>query len=323
VNVRSLAALVALAGCNAALGLDPGTPLDPEAPSCLTGWRYRTPIDIDNGAGPLVEYQVLVTLDARAAIAAHELSGDDLRFALDDGLPPLRYEVEGELAASPVKIWVAVPELPNGRTRLYAYWGNPSAAPWSGGSPFVDGVVANASFEESGAWTIDPQIGPPAAFGTTTAWASDASRSLGVDLEVNGDMRPQAQSTVSQIVTFPPGGSYVVRFDLDIVAASYGNLVNPDTGASAVINQGGFSIDLGNGFDPLWSMYAIDNITGPHMDLETEPIGPGPSQLRLGVTITGGAGHGYAKGNFDHLRVRRYASPEPTVAIGAREAMCD
>jgi len=305
--VKGIVAVVLLAGCNAALGLDPGTPLDPDAPSCLTGWRYRAPIDIDNEAGPLVDYQVPVTVAASA----------DLRFALDDGLPPLRYEADGE------QIWVDVPELPNGRTRLYAYWGNPSAAAWSGGSPFVDGVISNASFEQSGAWTIDPPIGPQAAFQPTTSWASDSRRSLGIDLEVNGDNRPQALSSISQIVSFPPGGDYVVRFDLDIVVASYGYEVNPDTGAMGAINQGGFDMDLGNGFEALWSMYATDNISGPHLDLETGPIGAGPSQLRFAVTITGGSGHGYAKANLDHLRVRRFASPEPIAMVGAREAMCD
>jgi hypothetical protein len=303
-----LLALVALGGCNMALGLDQGTPIDPDAPSCLTGWRYRVPIDVDNAADALADYQVLVTLDAH---------GDDLRFALDDGLPPLRYEAEN------AGIWVAVPELPTGRTRLYAYWGNPSAAPWTGGSPFVDGVIENASFEESGAWTIDAPDGPRALFESTTAWASDARRSLGMDLEVNGVGHPEAESSVSQTVTFPPGGSYVLRFDLDIVAASYGYWVNPDTGATAAINQGGFYIDLGDGLEDLWKLYATDNISGPHLGLETPPIGPGTSQLGFGVGVTGGDGHGYAKGNLDHLRVRRYASPAPTVAVGAVESMCD
>jgi hypothetical protein len=323
VSARLLLALAALSGCNLALGLDQGTPIDPDAPSCLTGWRYRVPIDVDNAAGALVDYQVLVTLDARAAIAAHELTGDDLRFALDDGLPPLRYEVEGALSDSAAKIWVAVPELPSGRTRLYAYCGNPGAAPWSGGSPFVQGVVENASFEESGAWTIDAVSGPGAIFAATTTWASDAHRSLAADLEVNGDARPDAQSTISQMVTFPPDGLYVLRFDLDVVAASYGSWFNPDTGVTGFVNQGGFSIDLGNGLDDLWTLRASDNISGPHLGLETGPIGPGASRLRFGVMVTPGDGHGYAKGNLDHLRVRRFASPEPTVAVGAVEAMCD
>ncbi len=322
-SARLVLALAALGGCNLALGLDQGTPIDPDSPSCLTGWRYRVPIDVDNPAGALVDYQVLVTLDARAAIAAHELTGDDLRFALDDGLSPLRYEVEGALSDSAAKTWVAVPELPSGRTRLYAYWGNPGAAPWSGGSPFVQGVVENASFEESGAWTIDTASGPGATFAATTTWASDARRSLAVDLETNGDERPQVESTISQVVTFPAAGSYVLRFDLDVVAASYGYAVNADTGATLPINQGGFYIDVGNGLDRLWDLYATDNISGPHLGLETSPIGPGSSPLRFGVTVTGGDGHGYAKGNLDHLRVRRFASPEPTVAVGAVEAMCD
>jgi hypothetical protein len=308
VNARAVLALVVLGGCNTALGLDEGTPIDPDAPSCLTGWRYRVPIDVDNAADALVDYQVLVALDAH---------GDDLRFALDDGMPPLRYEAEA------AGTWVAVPELPTGRTRLYAYWGNPSAAPWSGGSPFVEGVVSNESFEESGAWTIDATSDPPALFAPTVEWASDARRSLAMDLEVNGVAHPDVDSSISQTVTFPPGGSYVLRFDLDIVTASYGYWVNPDTGATAAINQGGFYVDLGNGFDQVWKLFAKDNISGQRLGLETSPIAPGTTQLRFGVGVTAGDGHGYAKGNVDHVRVRRYASPEPTVAVGAVEAMCD
>jgi hypothetical protein len=298
--VRFALALVALCGCNDLLSLDPGTPLDPEQPSCLTGWQTRVPIDITSSA-VLSDFQVQVPLRVR----------DDLRFVDEDGVL-LRYAAEGATT------WVAVPTIPS---RIYAYYDHPGAPPWSGGTPFVEGVLANHSFESAGAWNRDPADEVPATFHRTSEWASDGVDSMFADEEVGGTRIGRLRAAITQQAPFPAGSSYAVRFDLHVIAASYS--VTQTSAGPLYDNGGGFFIDLGNGLDPVWKIVAHGNITGLHLGEETGPIGPGTTQIRFGTEVQNGFGPGYAKGYVDNFRVRKVATPAPAVQVGAVEGACD
>ena len=297
--MRLVIALVALCGCNDLLSLEPGTPLDPEQPSCLTGWQTRIPVDIDSPAA-LTDFQVQVPLRVR----------DDLRFVDEDGAL-LRYAGEGATA------WVAVPNIP---TRIYAYYENPNAPRWSGDTPFVDGILANHSFESAGAWNRDPADEVSATFQRTSEWASDGVDSMFADEEVSGTRLRRLRAAITQQVAFPEGAAYAVRFDLHVIAASY-SITQTPTGPH-YDNGGSFFMDLGNGLDPIWKIVAHGNITGVHLGEETGPIGPGITQIRFGTEVQSGSGNGYAKGYVDNFRVRKVATPAPVVELGAVEDAC-
>ena len=299
-----------LGACNQVLDLAPGT-LASARPSCEAGWQYRVPIDVLNAASAaLSDYQLLIPLPARTAIVDGKLSDVDLRFTTDGYDEPLRYVVEGPLDAPVAKVWVAAPSLAVGTTRLYAYYGNPMAPAWDGASPFVTGVLADPSFEHGGAWTVDPSpLG--AVFQRSASWTTNGDLALAADAEVgNNGAHDSLEATIRQQVDFPQGSEYVIRFDLNVVAASYNN------------NNGRFFVELGNGLDSLWSLEAVHSITGEYRGIETRPFGGGSVPLTFGVGVWRGLGAGYAKGYFDHLRIRKHVSPEPTVRVGAEESAC-
>jgi hypothetical protein len=298
--MRFAIALVALCGCNDLLSLDPGTPIDPDQPSCLTGWQTRVPIDIVSTA-ELTDFQVQVPLQVR----------DDLRF-VDESGAVLRYAAEGATT------WVAVPAIPS---RIYAYYDHPGAPPWSGATPFVEGVLANHSFENAGAWNRDPADEVPATFQRTTEWASDGIDSMFADEEVSGTRIRRLRAAITQEAAFPAGSSYAVRFDLHVIAASYS--VTQTSTDVLYDNGGGFFMDLGNGLDPIWKIVAHANITGLHLGEETGPIGPGTTQIRFGTEVQSGNGNGYAKGYVDNFRVRKVAPTPPEVQVNAVEDACN
>jgi len=298
--VRFAIALIAVCGCNDLLSLDPGTPIAPDQPSCLTGWQTRVPIDIVSTA-ELTDFQIRVPLPVR----------DDLRFVDENGTL-LRYAAEGATT------WVAVPTIPS---RIYAYYDHPGAPPWSGGTPFVEGVLANRSFENAGAWNRDPADEVPATFTRTSEWASDGVDSMFVDEEVSGMRIRRLRAAITQEAPFPEGSSYAVRFDLHVIAASYS--VTQTSTEILYDNGGGFFMDLGNGLDPIWKIVAHGNITGLHLGEETDPIGPGTTQLRFGTEVQNGVGPGYAKGFVDNFRVRKVTSVAPEVTVRPVEDACD
>jgi len=299
-RVIRLPVLLVLAGCNQLIGADRPTLLPDAsvvAPSCATGWHTQTSIVIDNPGRELTDYQVAIPI----------ASTSDLRFAIG-GIGPLPQ------AAEPGLVWVAIPALPHGITELTAFTDNDAAPSWNA-SPFVD-VLSNPSFEGNNGWTYQPPIGVAASFTLPSdVWASDGAMSFGIDHEVVADRDFTSTSSISQLVTFPEGSDWVVRFDLEIVAASHDGVNGT--------NDGTFSMTLGAGLQIIWQRSGNSgNITGTYLGEETAPIGPGTSPLTIMTRVERGNAPGYAKGFFDHLRVRKHAGPEPTIHVGSARP-CD
>jgi hypothetical protein len=294
----------ALAGCNTLLGAGEPSLLvdaDPGVPSCATGWHSRIPIAIDNPSGrELRDYQLAIPIDRVAREA-------QLRFAAA-GEGPLPHAIEGDL------VWVSVPVIPPGASEIDAFFENANAPAWDA-SPF-EPVIANGSFEGNGGWTAEPPQGPAASFDLASPkWATDGVGSLAIDYEVFGERGFTSRAAISQPVTFPEGTEHVIRFDLDVVAASNGGVNGTCDGT--------FEMILGHGIVPLWVLTGnAGNITGVRLAQETTPFGGGPSTLTIGVRIEGGGGPGYTKGFVDHLRVRKHVTPEPTVQVGSARP-CD
>ncbi len=293
-----------LLGCNAVLGFgDPSLAPDADLgrPSCETGWRYRIPIELQNATtSELHGYQVLLHLDAPA--------GPDLRIMTDSGDGPLAHLIE-----TPTSVWVNVPLIPVGTSRVHAYYGNPTAGPWITDTTFEHNIITNPSFEDVGGWTLGPSVGPRGAFNLQhPAWASDGNGSMQVNEEVTGERASTSWSEVSQPTIFPAGSNHIIRFDINVVAASNGGINGT--------NDGAFLLTVGNGINNVWGLSGDrGNITGVRLGEETSPIGPGSFPLTLRVSVASGAGPGYALGYLDNLRVRKHVSPEPTVQVGKEE----
>jgi len=91
-----------------------------------TNWTLRCPVTITERSGSsLLDYQVRVLVPYRFG-----MRGDygDIRFVGDDQTTLLPYWIEHSDATSAI-VWVKVPSIPaNGQTRIWLYYGNPSAA---------------------------------------------------------------------------------------------------------------------------------------------------------------------------------------------------
>jgi hypothetical protein len=94
---------------------------------------YRRPIVIYNtqNQNTLSNYPVLITLDTASLISAGKMRSDcgDIRFTDTDGTTQLSYWIEPNTCNTQnTKIWVKVPLIPGGSTKMiYVYYGNPSA----------------------------------------------------------------------------------------------------------------------------------------------------------------------------------------------------
>jgi hypothetical protein len=316
VIARCWSVVAALAsGCTSLLDLAPGAALEPAPPSCATGWSYRIPIDVENRSSEtLSDYQVAVPLDLREAAASGKLAqGEtDLRFALDEDTPPLAFTVDRDLASRIGTAWVAVPDLPVGSTRIYAYYGNAEAPPRQLVSPFISDIVFNPSFETSGSWTRDTTS---RAFEISTGWASDGKSSLAGDVYRTGKSIDHLDMGVSQLATFPSGTDYVLLFDVNVLAASNSGIGGESNGI--------FFVSVGDGLTWVWNLDgAQGNITGVHRDMETEPFGPGSVGIFFGISLRPGNTQAYAKGFYDNIRVRRHVATEPEIRVGAEEDAC-
>lgn len=286
--------MLAFAGCNSLAGLDPGTLADPIPPSCAAGWGRRIPIDITNATtSTLAGYQVVVPAELRAL--------PQLRFGMNGRSLPLAFEMDSQ-------VWVSV-DLAPGTTRIHAYYDNPNADAWTSPPVFETDLIANASFESTGGWTISGD----ARYESSSAWASDGERSLLIDAYRHDRVFRALDFGITQRVRFPPGSDYVLRFDLAVVAASN----------SGLNSNGEFFVGVGDGLLEAWRKSGDEgNITGEYRDVETIPFGPGDVGIMFGVTLTDGTTPSYAKGFYDHIRVRKHVTPEPVVTAGADEDAC-
>jgi len=93
-------------------------------------WRYRRAITITERTGyTLTDYQVKIVLTPdNFDYSKAAPDGSDIRFTDSDGLTELSYWIERWDPGGESIIWVKVPEIPGGGTKvIYMYYGNPKA----------------------------------------------------------------------------------------------------------------------------------------------------------------------------------------------------
>ncbi|MCH8902491.1 MAG: DUF2341 domain-containing protein [Bacteroidetes bacterium] len=95
-------------------------------------WKYQVPIAImENSASSLSNYQVLITIDTQTPISSGKMNtdGSDIRFIQDctDSIF-LDYYIQSYLNTDSTVIWVRVPSIPaSDSTTIYMLYGNSSA----------------------------------------------------------------------------------------------------------------------------------------------------------------------------------------------------
>jgi hypothetical protein len=125
------------------------------SPNWLSGWAYRRAISL-SPATSVANYQVLVTLTTSIMgnpYANVKADGSDIRFAGADETTLQDYWIESWSNTGTSKIWVKVKT--SGASTIYMYYGNAAASSASNGNAtfdFFDDFSGDLS-----KWTIDPE----------------------------------------------------------------------------------------------------------------------------------------------------------------------
>jgi hypothetical protein len=299
--------------------------------SALSGWNYYRPITITNGLSQtLTDYQVNFTLDTANLIAQGKMRSDcgDLRVTQSDGQTLLPYWIDPATCnTNNTRIWIKVPSISaSSSVTIYVWYGNPSA------TSVADGVATFDLFDDFLGTSLN-----------TTIWATNISSGGSITVS-NGWLKLDA----AEIVSYP----YFSCVNCTVMAkanatAGYEITVRLSSGAPNVISIPGYG-GLGTTFSGYQHAIAKDNtvlsnvanaISGNtiyifqlirygsniyfirydanyNLQVSVSASNTAYTTLYPGLRVDG-TGNGNRVAYFDWIAVRKYVSPEPSIAIGS------
>ena len=143
-----------------------------DAPSDLPGWGFYQQVTITNSTGSsLTDYQVRIDLTSSNftfGFSHTRPDGGDIRFTDEDGTTLLNYWLESFIPSTMMgKLWVKVPNIPNGSKSIYLYYGNPGASSQSSasstfifGADFEDGTTGGLTVNTAGSGVVNVPLAP-------------------------------------------------------------------------------------------------------------------------------------------------------------------
>ena len=299
----------------------------------LPGWANKVPVTITNTGAALTDYQVQINLDTtNFTFGQANSDGSDIRFTAADGTTLLPYWMESWQYNLSATFWVKLSAVPaGGSVTIYMYYGNSSASSTS------NGAATFSFFEdfESTPWTAWTK--EVTGIGTFIQSTDRAKRSTHSG-KFNQPTGPSA-STVFSKASSLPGTNFIQEWDFydDMAAAPAFKMVR----ANYQIFDGQIGIGVWTGSSSTY--YAYHN-TGYGYTPTTVTRSLGWHKMGIRVTSDGNANFfvdgssslGNLSGlptNFnrisveglpngpttyyvDDFRVRKYASPVPTVVVG-------
>jgi predicted ribosomally synthesized peptide with SipW-like signal peptide len=297
-----------------------------------TFWSRRKPITINNTGSSLTDYQVKVNVTYDSDMKPNF---DDIRFADADGSTLLPHWRESYTASTSAIFWVKVPSVPSGSKTIYMYYGNAAASSASDGAAtfvFFDDFSGNLSKWNIHIGTqvaITSSYGNPApcleiSGGITSspygfaAIGSDATYSTFQNGIIEADIYP-ATVALPEIIfrgNYSANTGYKGRWDCRTGTES--PWMKPPYSGWAVFGTAVTRFGIANQWQKAklvingstFGIYSNDSLKSTATD--TQYSGPGEIGL---------ANHYGTYARFDNVRVRKYASPEPTTSVGSEEGM--
>jgi len=306
-------------------------------------WGWRKPVNISNGGGALTNYQMKLTVDTQTLVGAGKMlsSGNDIRFTSSDGTTSINYWIESGMNTISTVIWVEVPSIPAGSSTIYLYYGNASASAASSGT---NTFIFFDDFESGvGNWTA-VNAGAGRSFTQSSAQKTQGTYSMYIDDGSTG-------STYGVYATYTTQtGTFVVDYDIRPeqntmrwrTYLANGVNIGPDLrfsntadGSDVEYNNNGTWTNLPTATSysaNTWYSFTLDDIRTQGSPNDTYDIYIGGVQKandvrwsanRIQLTriyfISQTAAE-TPKVYVDLVKVRAYASPQPTVSsIGAEE----
>lgn len=264
----------------------------------------------------------MVTLDSGNFPTNAQTGGADIRFTDVSGTNELSYWIESwDYAGKNAKVWVKVPSIPAGATVIRMYYGNPSAESWSNGDAtfeFFDDFSADlgkwvigptGATIENGAMKLSTLMSPDVTPIYTKAIISLSDYIVDVNAKaISGHYRIQVYQR------YLPSNNNLARF--------WGG-VGGDIGYQEYINGWGTYHILGpsNFINDAWNKIKIEVIGNNNKysanGLDVGSYSPTSPSVIDGSQNRIGLGEWYTTVYYDDVRVRKYASPEPSVSVGA------
>jgi len=302
-------------------------------------YSYRRRVRITELSGKtLTDYQVKIEIRVEDPIFAHARSaGEDIRFCYYPEENMIPYWIEKfDPDAEEAIIWVKVPKIPaNSTMDIYLYYGNPTVASAS------DGDAVFEIFDDFEEASLD-----------TSKWLNAGTETWSVE---NGNLVIEPTSNNQYLVSRRAVGSYGIIIESRIKAEQAGDSAahpgliwhaNTETGSSHRNDHIYFRPhQYGDGSFPNIQPAYFDGALNQHSgkygsyfdwntwyEIKVEIINSSTIKLygngelwhtwgnqQYSYEHVGFVAHANGKDYFDYIRVRKYASPEPSVSVGREE----
>ncbi len=308
----------------------------------MSSWSNEIEVEINNtsNANALTDFQVMVSFNSQALIAAGKMESDgkDIRFTetQDDDTTMMDYWTEtGTINTTATNIWVKIPFIPASSSKtIYLYYGNSSASEVSNGDntfeffddfDVLDGSIWSSTHASSAVSGSQLSISRGSVYTDSTllaspqdklveakiTWANNLGSYSGMmisDDQATAGSNSQGDALVYYMSQSGNGNMGIYYWAADGTLTNYnlgaGNLFSASVGTSYVT---GFVI-------------ASDNTIKFYRDYSHVSTRNGswnaPFYFWLGYFTGSSASSSDVKDiDVDWMRVREYSSDEPTVAL--------
>jgi len=291
--------------------------------SYLYPWQHRVCIDNKQNSSDLEDYQIKVSITDSGMIAKMKEDGGDIRFYA--GLTKLSYWIEKKTSSEMV-VWVKFPEIPgSSTTRIYMYYGNPSASSESNGETVFE------FFDDFEGTSLD------------TNWDTTDITVLGVS---NSYVHLKASLGAGRYMTYKGK-----TFGRDIIVEAKGRSSGANPTIGVALDKSNNALDDGYacqyiGYDDASQRALVVKVASTPNKKATDLGQPTQDSIIKGIVTSDGkvrveyygwdgkngsyeiTNNDYQSGRvglaviwddkeeyYDWIRVRKYTDPEPTITI--------
>ncbi|MCC7297735.1 MAG: DUF2341 domain-containing protein [Bacteroidia bacterium] len=291
-------------------------------PYCHVNLQYRQPITVNNTLGTLSNFQVKLTINTSALVSAGKMksNGDDIRIT-DGSCNDLPYFIESGMNTSSTIIWIKPTSIVNGNNTYYMYYSDPLNiySSFSNAANVFDFIDDFNGSGLSGAWSTEISGGTISVSGGAVSF-SNSTYALAVSTTTyNYPIWTEAKFNSASgnwpsIHQFANGAGQVCGlFNSFGATMHYGT--NSPSAVGRTCTYGGST--TGGTLAGIWSLGwnatndAKFNWPSGSYTLPSTPTKPSAVQIGIG-NLNGGT----AASQVDWIRVRKYATTDPSVSLG-------
>jgi len=288
----------------------------------LSGWQYRKKVTISGSSGAGENYQVKLSIGSSSGGDFH-LEGhctdfpNDIRFTDDDGETLLDYWIE-DPTQDPITVWVEVKDSLDSDVDIFVYYNNPSASSASDGSAVFDFFD---DFNDLDKWTVTGTPTPYASGGVLVFLSDTSDRYVSTPLSFFDDyvweieIQKQGDGTTYAAQSFKwwSGGAEIYRVIWhanNTIAITEWSSREDFISGTRVEDTVWHTIKVTRTSNGDWALYFDDELVGTANEVTS--------------TSTDEFGIGSAEdidAYYDKVRIRKYASPEPSFSSAGSEEL--